>query len=365
MKAPVARRPTTKLETDKVIHFDENDVPSNQPSARFAGKVAAKPRPEDPLLPWLGETPQKLGPIMVPDANLPWMERSVFNPSAIVKDDGKIALLFRAEDGTGRGQWNGTSRIGYAESTDGIHFEIRPEPVLGPTEVYEEQGGTEDPRVVRLQDGPLAGKYLMTYTAYSFPDKMARLALAVSTDLLHWEKKGVLFERPNIEAARPEWSKSGAIVPRQVNGEYLMYFGDSNIHLARSKDGIHWVADPEPVLKPRPGYFDGNLVESGPTPWLDAQGNIHMLYNADAPPDGYAAGEVVFSGKNPREILSRSNTPVLKVTEDWEKHGQVGSVIFLEGLAVKDGEAFFYYGGADDKIAVAVSKTRESSETPK
>jgi beta-1,2-mannosidase len=285
------------------------------------------------------------------------MSRSAFNATTLVKGD-TIYMLARGEDQTGQGRWNGTSRIFLGESKDGLHFRFRRKPVLGPTEGFEEHGGTEDPRLVEVE-----GKYYLTYTAYQYSTGTARLALAVSDDLVHWEKKGPIFpewKRPNGQV----WSKSGGIVPRKINGEYLMYFGDENIYLARSKDLLHWTPDPEPVLRPREGFWDGILAEPGPPPWVDDVGNIHLLYNGDAPPQGYSSAEVVFSGKDPRKILRRANTPLLKVTEPFERDGQVGNVIFLEGLAKKDGQAFFYYGAADDQIAVAVADLKKTPQPP-
>ena len=145
-------------------------------------------RPADPLPPWLGSPFSKAGIIVEPDPGDPRLSR-VFNPTAIVvRDDAsgkdKVVMFFRAEDGTGAGVYDGTSRIFRAESLDGIHFS-EPELVLEPTEPYETEphpGGCEDPRVVRLEDG----RYLMTYTA--FDGKTARLALAVSDDMKTWEE---------------------------------------------------------------------------------------------------------------------------------------------------------------------------------
>jgi predicted GH43/DUF377 family glycosyl hydrolase len=51
------------------------------------------------------------------DGSLP----GTFNPSAVVHD-GKVVVLYRAQDS------NGTSRLGYATSTDGISFIRRPSP---------------------------------------------------------------------------------------------------------------------------------------------------------------------------------------------------------------------------------------------
>jgi predicted GH43/DUF377 family glycosyl hydrolase len=59
--------------------------------------------------------------------SLAWEAKDVFNPTAIVKDD-KIHLLYRAEDS--EGSFAGTSRIGLAISTDGLHFERMPRPIF-------------------------------------------------------------------------------------------------------------------------------------------------------------------------------------------------------------------------------------------
>jgi beta-1,2-mannosidase len=82
-----------------------------------------------------------------------WENKDVFNPAAIVRN-GKVYLLYRAEDTIGK--YAGTSRIGLAESSDGIHFTRRPEPVLFPAEdeykKFEWEGGCEDPRIVVNED---------------------------------------------------------------------------------------------------------------------------------------------------------------------------------------------------------------------
>src|SRR5258708_7203875 len=64
----------------------------------------------------------------------------VFNP-AVIEKDGQVVILYRAQDR------NGTSRLGYASSSDGIHFTRRPEPILSPEADYEKDGGVEDPRL--------------------------------------------------------------------------------------------------------------------------------------------------------------------------------------------------------------------------
>src|SRR4030088_3234680 len=56
-----------------------------------------------------------------------WESAGTFNP-AVIERDGKIVMLYRAQDG------KGTSRLGYAASSDGVHFTRRTEPVFSPAE---------------------------------------------------------------------------------------------------------------------------------------------------------------------------------------------------------------------------------------
>jgi predicted GH43/DUF377 family glycosyl hydrolase len=191
-------------------------------------------------------------PILSPQGD-GWESAGVFNP-AVVMHDGKFVMLYRAQDK------QGTSRLGYAESADGIHFTRRPKPVLSPEADYEKDGGVEDPRLVKFGD-----TYYLTYTGYNTKD--AQLCLATSRDLIHWERKGVILPayKGNWNTG---WTKSGAIVPEKIDGKYWMYFlgtsPDKNdqMGLAYSSDLMHWTeATKTPVLPRRPGQFDSRVVE--------------------------------------------------------------------------------------------------------
>src|SRR5476649_1359968 len=137
-----------------------------------------------------------------------WEHDHVFNPAAITRN-GKVYLLYRAEDNSGSGIGGHTSRIGLADSDDGIHFDKRKTPVVFPGNdagrAFEWTGGCEDPRVVQNP----GGDYVMTYTGWN--QKIARLCVATSKDLIHWKKYGPIFGKTKF---RDLWSKSGAIVTR-------------------------------------------------------------------------------------------------------------------------------------------------------
>jgi predicted GH43/DUF377 family glycosyl hydrolase len=281
-------------------------------------------------------------PIISPQGD-GWESAGTFNP-AIVIHDGKLVMLYRAQDKLG------TSRLGYAESSDGIHFTRRPEPVLSPETDYEQGGGVEDPRLVQLGD-----TYYLTYTGYNQKD--AQLCLAVSKDLLHWERKGVIL--PAYKGKwNVGWTKSGAIVPEKINGKYWMYWlGTSadktdQMGVSYSSDLVHWTeALDTPVLPRRPGKFDSRVVEPGPAPILTSKG-IVLIYNGADNNLVYRTGVAVFDRNDPRKLLSRTDIPVFSPEMQWEKIGQVPNVVFVEGMARREDSYLLYYGGADKYVGV-------------
>ena len=61
-----------------------------------------------------------------------WEALHTFNPAAVVRK-GKVVVLYRAEDSSGAMETGGhTSRLGLAESDDGIRFKRAGEPVFYP-----------------------------------------------------------------------------------------------------------------------------------------------------------------------------------------------------------------------------------------
>jgi len=337
-----------------------------------------------------------LNPILHPDSepkfecplreeSVSWEERNVLNPSAVVKD-GKVHLFYRAQDAMG------TSRIGLAISEDGLNFKKHPVPVFypdrdsmfdyewnyrkrettGPLEDCKSCyfDGVEDPRIIEDE----SGTFWMTYTAYD-GDK-ARLSLASSKDLMTWTKHGRVLKEDRYKNL---WSKSGAIIGQLKNekivatriaGSYWMYFGDTDLFIARSDDLLNWhpATDQEKgelirVMHPRKGYFDSRLVEPGPFA-LKTEKGVLLIYNgsnaANYQYDGYpkytyAAGQALFDSEEPFKMIDRTPQDFLHPEKDYEKVGEVNEVCFVEGLVFFKGKWFLYYGTGDSKIAVAVS----------
>jgi beta-1,2-mannosidase len=310
------------------------------------------------------------------DSIVRWEQFATFNPAAVVRD-GKVYVLYRAEDATGDTVIGGhTSRIGLAESADGLHFRRRPVPVLFPDRDAQQQnewpGGVEDPRIVEREDG----EYVLTYTQWN--RKVPKLAVATSRDLVHWTKHGPAFPA-KYQASE---TKSGAIVCRfvgdrclaaRIDGKYWMYFNVPRVLVATSDDLVAWTpieddnGRPLEVLAPRPGYFDSWLVEAGAPAVLTDRG-IVLLYNAGnserhgdptVPARTYTAGQALFDARNPVRLIARADAPFLRPSEAYERSGQYKEgTTFVEGLVRFKGRWLLYYGTADSRVAVAAGPER-------
>ena len=310
-----------------------------------------------------------------------WEALHTFNPAAIVRN-GKVYVLYRAEDNSGTMQIGmHTSRLGLAESSDGIHFTRSAAPVFYPAEDAQKErewpGGVEDPRLVESEDGT----YVLTYTQWN--RKTYSVGIATSRDLLHWTKYGPAF----AEAAHGKYANlkyksagivtqlsSGRLVAARIQGKYWMYWGEGAIHLATSADLIHWspVEDaqgqPVELLRPRAGHFDSTFPETGPPPVLTKAG-IVILYNGKNAteggdpalgPNAYAAGEALFDANHPSHFLAQTDAPVLKPELPYEKTGQYAAgTTFAEGLVFFHDQWFLYYGCADSLVAVAIARSNK------
>jgi len=306
-----------------------------------------------------------------------WQRAEVFNPAAIVKDN-KVFLLYRSEDNPAAILGERTSRLGLAESEDGIHFKKYPTPVLYPDndefKQYDFPGGCEDPRLVFTEEGT----YVVVYTSWNY--KTPRLSIAFSNDLIHWQKKGPAFAKAYQGKFLDIASKSGSIVTKFVNkklvaakikGKYWMYWGEHFVNLAWSDNLYDWnpLLDHRGALKalisPREKKFDSNLTECGPPAVITDKG-IVLLYNGrnatddkadpDLPKGTYSVGQVIFEATNPENVLERSDNYFLKPTLPHETSGQYqAGTTFSEGLVYFKGKWFLYYGTADSFVGVAIA----------
>lgn len=333
------------------------------------------------------QRPENTNPIVSPDTtnlfycpmrqdSVAWEAGDTFNPAATIYD-GKVVVLYRAEDNSAVGIGSRTSRLGYAYSDDGLHFNRMPVPVFYPADDSQKElewpGGCEDPRVAMTEDG----LYVMLYTQWN--RKQARLAVATSRDLQKWEKYGPAFAKAYDGRFFDEFSKSASIVTKlvdgkqviaRIDGKYWMYWGEKFVNVATSEDLVNWTpmldenGDFLKVIVPREGKFDSDLTECGPPAVLTDKG-ILLLYNgknkAGAEGDtlytanSYSAGQALFDAKDPAKLIDRLDKPFYIPESDFEKSGQYpAGTVFIEGLVFHNQKWFLYYGCADSHVAVAV-----------
>jgi len=305
-----------------------------------------------------------------------WEALHTFNPAAVVHA-GKIYVLYRAEDDSGENKIGGhASRIGLAESDDGVHFRRHDSPVLYPADddqkQREENGGCEDPRIVETEDGT----YVMTYTQWNHVTYDA--AVASSNDLRLWRKHGPLFAKAlggkykdlqYKSAGIVTTLRSGRLIATKIREKYWMYWGEGEIHLATSQNLLDWTPVEDArgklvtVLSKRTGRFDSQFPEVGTPPVLTPKGVV-VIYNGKnasskgdptLAPDTYSAGEALFSADDPAHLLARSDHPIFKPELPFERSGQyVAGTTFVEGLVFFKNQWFLYYGCADSFVGVAV-----------
>jgi beta-1,2-mannosidase len=302
-----------------------------------------------------------------------WEALHTFNPAAIVRD-GKIYVLYRAEDDSGTmviGMH--TSRLGLASSEDGVHFITEPTPVFYPDNDSQKDrewpGGVEDPRVVESEDGT----YVLTYTQWN--RQATDIGTATSTDLIHWTKHGPALVGEKYQhfdyksASIVTRLTSGRLIAARIQGKYWMYWGEVQVRLATSPDLIHWTPVEDSsgkavvLLHNRPRHFDSAFPEVGPPSLLTDHG-IVLIYNGkDAEKNGapgiaagaYSDGQALFSADDPQKLLARTDKPFFRPEKSWEQSGQYAAgTTFAEGLVFFQDKWFMYYGCADSRVGVAV-----------
>ena len=307
-----------------------------------------------------------------------WEALHTFNPAAVVRD-GKVYVLYRAEDDSGTMQIGmHTSRLGLAVSEDGVHFTREATPVFYPAKDNEQArewpGGTEDPRIIERPDGG----YVITYTQWN--RETYRVGIATSPDLHTWTKHGPAFGMGKYGGLKyksagivTECVTNARCIAAKIGGRFWMYWGEGEIHLATSEDLVHWTpvegADGQPkvLMRARRGKFDSGLPEVGPPPVLTKAG-IVLLYNGKnaegagrdpkLAPGTYAVGQTLFAALHPAKLLARTDQPFFQPKLDWEKSGQYAAgTTFAEGLVWFHERWLLYYGCADSRVGVAMSST--------
>ena len=339
---------------------------------------------------------ERLGMVMEPLPSEPREVEGVLNPATARGRDGELYLFPRL---VARGNF---SRIGRAR----VVFDAGGKPsgverlgvVLEPDEAWEQNpatAGVEDPRVTFVAS---LDAYVMAYAAYG--PLGPRIGLAVSRDLLKWERLGpVSFDYlpalrtdmnlyPNKDAMffpepvpGPDGKPAYAMLHRPMwNMSWTSPNGAGPLP-AGVTDPRHsiWISfAPAEAVKadlralPRLGWhrqvaqpqqpWEAAKIGGGTPPirvpegWLIVHHGVTTgkAHAGEPTPVRYVAGAMVLDPHDVSRVLSRSQVPLLEPETKEEREGTVGNVVFPTAIDVRDGgEADVYYGMADFRIGAA------------
>ena len=295
--------------------------------------------------------------VILEKTDLEFENEGVMNP-AVISDGDTVHLFYRAVK---QGNY---STIGYCRLEGPLKVVERNRvPLLVPQSGYE---GMEDPRIVKIED-----TYYLSYTAYDGLN--ARGALAVSTDLVHFVKRGIVtsdlsypefeklvtvqehrtskyfrsYNKKKKEDKSDEklylTDKNLVFFPRKINGKF--YF------MHRIKPEIQWTA----VEK---------LEELDKAFWCDyfRDFNEHILLRSKYPHESSYIG----AGCPPVEtsegwllIYHSVYDPLFSPETNYEQLGVVNHVCFPTGTTLFDGRLYIYYGAADKCVACASVSLQE------
>jgi predicted GH43/DUF377 family glycosyl hydrolase len=279
-------------------------------------------------------------PILLPNPLHEWEARNVFNPG-VVYHNNLFHLFYRAQGP------DYVSRLGYAISQDGVHFNRMVDPLLGPQDEWETRG-IEDPRITYLKD---EGRFVMAYTAYS-PLGITPM-IATSQNLIAWERIGPLITG--------EDNKDHVVFPRKIQGNYVAFHRrPPSIWLATSPDLKTWGGFQE-VMTVRPDNWDSKRVGAGGPP-IETEYGWLVLYHAYDFNHVYRLSACLLDLDDPTKVIARPQGFLLEPEEVWELKGEVNMVVFSGANPVVEGVVYVYYGGGDRVIGLATCGLEELVE---
>lgn len=297
-------------------------------------------------------------PLISPLHNHPWEAAGAFNWCAL-KDKGITRALYRALSEPERLSENHIqlSTIGYAESTDGVHFSKRRQFIV-PEKEYERYG-CEDPRVTKL-----GNTYYIFYTAlsnYPFDADGIKVAVATTKDFKKIDAKHLVT---------PFNAKAMALFPAKIGGKMAALLTVNTdrppskiayVEFEKEEDiwsPVFWErwyknldAHTLPIKR-----FDDDHIELG-APALKTKAGWLLIYchiqHYGKSGQSFGIEALLLDLKNPRTIIGRTKGSFMAAEEHYEKIGNTPNIVFPSGALIKGKKLQIFYGAADTHSALA------------
>lgn len=296
----------------------------------------------------------------------------VLNP-AVIYENGVIHMFYRAVAKGNR------STIGYCTFSDPLTVAKRLDHPLIVSEFDYESHGVEDPRIVNID-----GVYHLSYCAYDGVNAFG--AVATSTDLQNFEKKGVVVPRVegdqfrewlkcsdeiNIKYFRLNmgnnfiWDKNVIFFPRRIDGKlFFLHRIKPGIQIASVKefadlDETYWQVyltnlEDHIVLDPFHAH-ELSYIGNGAPPIETEHGWLVIYHGVHDAKSGYCytACAALLDLEDPSIEISRLPYALFQPEKEWELKGYINNVCFPTGTLLIDDKLYIYYGAADERIACA------------
>ena len=320
--------------------------------------------------------------ILLEKTALEFENEAVLNPATIREADN-VHLFYRAVS-------NGNySSIGYCKlAGPSTVVERSVKPILFPELPYESHG-VEDPRIVKIED-----LYYLTYTAFDGVNALG--ALAISKDLIHFDKLGLIvpqityedfiglaeikkeintkYLRYNTNKGVEEtqgkkvlvWDKNVIFFPRKINNKlYFLHRIKPDIQIIVAINDLKELTDEfwrnyflhlSDFIFMSPKYdHEVNYIGGGCPPIETDKGWLLIYHGVHDTVQGfvYSACAALLDLQDPQKEIARLPYPLFKPELGWEKRGEVNNVCFPTGTALFDDTLYIYYGAADSVIAYA------------
>lgn len=283
-------------------------------------------------------------------------DSGLVDPGAMIYQNGRFHMLYN-----GIPEWPHPLSVGWATSTDGLHWERQSEaPVFAPDPAPFGGWTVRATSVVVEND-----RWILYFSvgAESRLDGVIGRATAASP-----AGPWTIDTAPVLEPGSTGSWDAGAVGQAKVlpdAGGYVMYYtgqqgGASRIGRAISEDGVRWTKDRDPVLgapmgaePPSPGVGDPTVVRSADAGWL-------MVYRASA--DAQRVGlQVALSGDG-KGWTSEPGPPLI----DNGPHSPFTRVYYSNLLATQTRQMVYFEAGGDGgtDVWLATRDVRVEARSP-
>ncbi|OYU81744.1 MAG: pesticidal protein Cry7Aa [Flavobacterium sp. BFFFF1] len=310
--------------------------------------------------------------IVLEKRDLDFEIEGVLNP-AVIYENGQIHMLYRAVAKGNR------STIGYCRFSDPLTVAERYDHPIVVAEHDYEKHGVEDPRIVKIED-----TYYLSYCAYDGVNAFG--AVATSSDMIHFEKKGIIVPRVEGDTFREWlthsddlnlkyfrlnmgdnyiWDKNVIFFPRKVHGKlFFLHRIKPGVQIAKIKalddlDEDFWkdyLTNLEDHIVLDPKYqHELSYIGNGCPPIETDQGWLIIYHGVHDVVTGYmyTACAALLDLENPAKEIARLPYALFEPEKEWELKGYINNVVFPTGTALIDDTLYIYYGAADERIACA------------